>query len=301
LARWAADPGGNVVLPVAVGTSDLADGSWHFVVGVRDTLEKQLKVYVDGMLEATVADSYATSVLDPEVDLWIGGQNGWSARYFNGDIDDVGIYNRALSAAEILELYQTPDESGEEWLSVDPKSGTVPPGGSVSVAVSFNAAGFSAGDSTNAVLLVRGNDVFAPSNAVPVSMTVIANEEADRDGDLIPDYWEEKYFGSATGAEPDADSDGDGQSNLDEYIAGMDPTDPDSAFVVRTFDSPTNGAFVLSWDSVTGRVYSVYWQTNLPDAFQTLETGIRHPQDSYTDSVHNAENQGFYWIDVEME
>ena len=81
----------------------------------------------------------------------------------------------------------------------------------------------------------------------------------------------------------------------------MDPTDPYSSFMVRTFDPASNGMFVLSWDSVTGRVYSVSWSTNLPAVFQTLETEIRHPQNSYTDSVHNAESQGFYQIGVELE
>ncbi len=99
----------------------------------------------------------------------------------------------------------------------------------------------------------------------------------------------------------DYDGDGDGQNNRDEYVSGMDPTDPDSAFMVRAFESPTNGAFVLGWDSLTGRVYSIHWKTNLPASFQSLETNIRHPQNSYTDSVHNAEGQGFCCIGVELE
>jgi len=38
-------------------------------------------------------------------------KNGTST-YFNGDMDDVRIYNRALSAAEIAELYEYTGKGG---------------------------------------------------------------------------------------------------------------------------------------------------------------------------------------------
>lgn len=46
----------------------------------------------------------------------------------------------------------------------------------------------------------------------------------DRDENGIPDWWEMKYFGE-TGIDPNADPDGDGYSNLQEYQAGSDPLD----------------------------------------------------------------------------
>jgi hypothetical protein len=50
----------------------------------------------------------------------------------------------------------------------------------------------------------------------------------DRDGDGMPDWWEERY-----GLNPDAndaagDADGDGSTNLEEYRAGTDPRSPPS-------------------------------------------------------------------------
>jgi len=50
--------------------------------------------------------------------------------------------------------------------------------------------------------------------------------DADKDG--LPDWWEQQYFGCLTCANPDEDPDGDGLSNLIEFIHGTDPTDPDS-------------------------------------------------------------------------
>ena len=51
--------------------------------------------------------------------------------------------------------------------------------------------------------------------------------DLDTDGDGLPDWWEYKYFGCRTCANPDDDSDGDGCTNLEEYRAGTDPTNPD--------------------------------------------------------------------------
>jgi len=391
--RWAADPGGNVTVPVAVGTTDLSDGEWHFVVGVRDTASKQLKVYVDGVLEKMATDKYA-SVLNPNADFWIGGQNGFSKRFFNGDIDDLSIYNRALSEAEILELYQLSEDPKEGWITLTPKHGILAPGSNVSVSVRLDASSFVAGDCSNAVLTVKSNDAFSPSKDLSVSMWVVPaaptmmpepaftegaeNEVSwsleegatsylvevssdtntvaweqsgwigvtnytfsnlpinktcfyrvkaaasgncgllesawsdwvwskqmistvDMDADFMPNWWEDRYFGGITNASATKDADGDGQSNLDEFIAGMNPTNSDSFFRVQAFNSPSNGVFVLNWDVVTGRVYSIYWKSNLTNAFQVLETGIHSPQNSYTDSLHHAESQGFYWIDVKLE
>jgi len=47
--------------------------------------------------------------------------------------------------------------------------------------------------------------------------------------------------------------------------------------------------------------YSIQWSTTLVADFQTLETGIEHPQGSYTDTTHNAESEGFYRVDVQLK
>jgi len=55
---------------------------------------------------------------------------------------------------------------------------------------------------------------------------------ADIDGDGLADTWEDFYLGdrNSTGAQ---DNDGDGQSNLAEYIAGTDPLDSQDALTLR--------------------------------------------------------------------
>jgi hypothetical protein len=61
---------------------------------------------------------------------------------------------------------------------------------------------------------------------------------ADTDHDGLPDEWENKYFSGANAA-PNDDSDGDGQSNLQEFRAGTNPTDFYNG--VRSVLEPLNG------------------------------------------------------------
>lgn len=88
---------------------------------------------------------------------------------------------------------------------------------------------------------------------------------ADTDADGLPDDWERKYFGGATGGDPDADTDGDKVSARDEFVAGSNPTDGDSVFSARL--AFTNGVPVVSWmpDLGKARRYLVEGRTNLLD------------------------------------
>ena len=84
------------------------DGSyrnaWHHVCSTFDrTLSSaRLKIYIDGVFRDS--DTAADGDIDVGDYPQIGKRAGASA-LFNGKIDDVRLYNRALSAAEILQLY----------------------------------------------------------------------------------------------------------------------------------------------------------------------------------------------------
>jgi len=85
---------------------------------------------------------------------------------------------------------------------------------------------------------------------------------------------------------------------LEAYIAGLNPTNPASLFEAALTNQSQTG-FVVRWNAVSGRVYSVYGSTTLPDGFQPLETNILWPQNSWTDTVERAGS--FYKVDVELE
>jgi len=83
------------------------DDQWHFAVGQRQGTD--ISIYIDGQLEATeTADSTYDLSGTSQHNAYIGAitNNGSGTIYkmFNGSIDEVVIYGRALSAEEILWL-----------------------------------------------------------------------------------------------------------------------------------------------------------------------------------------------------
>ena len=89
----------------------------------------------------------------------------------------------------------------------------------------------------------------------------------DTDHDGIPDAWENLHPGALNVNNPfDAtlDSDGDGMTNFDEYIAGTLPGDPESNFSIR----PTPGTGIgVTWEGRDDRVYTVLTTTDLRQDF----------------------------------
>lgn len=101
------------------------------------------------------------------------------------------------------------------------------------------------------------------SGRVDDLLIVIEEDEAwDSDRDGIPDWWELLHFGDITGAAADGDADADNLSNLEEYIAGTHPIDAASYFKAQLDRGTELGIGV---ETQTGRVYSLFYTTNLTD------------------------------------
>ena len=94
---------------------------WVHVVGVRNGSTKLL--YINGVLDNTQATQGV--ITGKSTKVYIGcRENVYKGYFFNGVIDDVRIYNRALSAEEVEELYRGqligleivgPDEMAEDF------------------------------------------------------------------------------------------------------------------------------------------------------------------------------------------
>jgi TolA-binding protein len=80
--------------------TNLNDGKWHHVVGVFDG--SALYLYIDGVLEA--AKAAAKSIDISNYDVCIGVNAQAPGRDWNGLVDDVRIYDYALSQAEIVSV-----------------------------------------------------------------------------------------------------------------------------------------------------------------------------------------------------
>jgi hypothetical protein len=86
--------------PYLFSKSTFDDGEWHHVAGTFDSQSQA--IYVDGVLDAeqTVAEPIAPTTYK----VMIGSIDTLTERVWHGPIDEVRLYNRALSAGEVLWL-----------------------------------------------------------------------------------------------------------------------------------------------------------------------------------------------------
>lgn len=120
-----------------------------------------------------------------------------------------------------------------------------------------------------------GDSTTFPSNSSPdvpgtwseFAMSPDPDPPQDADGDGMPDQWERDTFGP-NGSWAGSDSDTDGVPDDEEYIAGTDPTDRDSAFLIQNGD-----LHWISWEGKPGRTYSV-WRATDAIHFEEVAEGI---------------------------
>jgi hypothetical protein len=79
-----------------------AGNVWSHLLATRNSLG-ELKLYVNGLLQSDIKTH--AGAIDSSGDLFFGVDYVLNAD-FTGDIDEVRIYDRALSDAEVLQLYQ---------------------------------------------------------------------------------------------------------------------------------------------------------------------------------------------------
>jgi len=83
----------------------LEPNTWYLVAGVYDAAAHTMAVYVNGTLDnGALQGLVPAAIYDTSTDAAIG-RNGNPADYFDGLIDEVVIFDRALSAAEIRAIY----------------------------------------------------------------------------------------------------------------------------------------------------------------------------------------------------
>lgn len=99
------------------------------------------------------------------------------------------------------------------------------------------------------------------------TVTVIQDPApADANGDGLPDAWQMLYFDSVSSANarPDADPDGDGVPNRDEYPAATDPMNDVSALRILTFTPwSLTQTYELTYPTLLSHYYQAQRTTNL--------------------------------------
>lgn len=127
----------------------------------------------------------------------------------------------------------------------------------------------------------------------------------DRDRDGLPDSWEWWRFGSLTRTSGEAreDGDGDGASDRNEYLAGTDANDAKDYLAIRGLQRvAAPPAMHLSWNTVTGRLYTVTIAASpcepfgaAPDFIDRAATGTSM---TYTNGEAGLPGTRFYRIQV---
>ncbi len=132
------------------------------------------------------------------------------------------------------------------------------------------------------------------SEAAYLDEIYVANQTLDTDGDGIPDTWEDEHYNGITNAIATNLCANGINTILEAYITGLNPTNANSTFKLGGFGN------VLQWSNVSDRVYTIYWTSNLLSGFgapwkSNITSGV------FTDTFHEAETEGFYKLEVEME
>jgi hypothetical protein len=84
------------------GGATLEINVWYNIVGIYDNVG--LKTYLNGVLNDSAADAGKSIASTGNMDIIIGAHQPLSS-YFPGEIANVKIYNRALTADEVLQNY----------------------------------------------------------------------------------------------------------------------------------------------------------------------------------------------------
>jgi len=90
----------------ALATTRCDDNEWHHIVGTYSEGggADNVNIYIDGDLETT---STSTGIINSNTEPFHIGRDTYSGgSFFDGSIDEVKIYNRALSEPEILKNYK---------------------------------------------------------------------------------------------------------------------------------------------------------------------------------------------------
>jgi hypothetical protein len=90
------------------------DGLWHYLAGVCDESNGYVAFYIDGALVGTNTITPGSGILSSPRHMLIGSRPSNSTTnnndsQFVGWVDDVAVYNRALSAAEVLNHFNSAD------------------------------------------------------------------------------------------------------------------------------------------------------------------------------------------------
>ena len=229
------------------------------------------------------------------------------------DMNTDPIYGDAIDGTNGLQVAAQIVLTGSAGTNgaVSPTNAIVLPGGSTNFVITAgnyyriatltqngtNVAGMSF-DNNSTITNFTWSNVQA-SGVLAATFTARVTTNPATSGVNVPYEWLASYGLTNGGATFDEaavlDPDSDGLKTWQEYVAGTSPADANA--VLKAIQNSRN---TISWNAVSGRVYSVYFSTNLMNSFQPLATNIPWTAGVFTDTVYNAQRQLFYKVNVQL-
>jgi hypothetical protein len=235
--------------------------------------------------------------------VWDAADNGY---YFiilrNGQVSDIvsnavaqtvlGGFSVSIPASNVV---LTATVNNPAWGAVNPTGGTFTAGSSVAVtatpATYFKFDGWS-GDYSSAV-----NPITV---ALDTNITIQAVfGEIVTTNHATPYWWLASHGYTNDFENAEALIGANGIPLWHSYIAGLDPNDPNSQFRL-TVNSANGAGCVLNWNSVTGRVYTVWSSTSLVAGFVPVPGATNLPWtiQSFTNVDNGTAPPSFYRMEV---
>ncbi|MGE4489033.1 MAG: sialate O-acetylesterase, partial [Kiritimatiellales bacterium] len=155
---------------------------------------------------------------------------------------------------------------------------------------------------TQTVENVQASSITLRMPAHDVAVTAVYRT-IDTVGDGVPDTWRSSYFGgsgSTTNSDSaaDADPDGDGVVNRDEYLAGTSPVDADSVFKLN--NALSGDEIALRFRALKGLRYRLETTDSLTaPSWETILFNITGDGAEKSFMLPTAETNGFYRVRTE--
>ncbi|MEO7099565.1 MAG: LamG-like jellyroll fold domain-containing protein [Luteolibacter sp.] len=262
------------------GSAALTAGVWsHVAVTLSGGVGR---LYLNGdQVGSNSAMTLTPAALGGLVKNYLGKSQFSADPYLNGALDDFRIYARALNASEVGVL-----AAGE----LAAPSDLVATPGSAQIALLWNAV-----PGATSYTIRRASSAGGPYGILPGAVSglgytdtglapgatwyyTVAAHGLPGDGVIsspvsattytIQENWRLTNFATTESDGPaadDADPDGDGMTNAQEFAAGTDPKNPASVLHASSFVISGNDV-ILSFDSVAGKTYRL-------ERSDTLESG----------------------------
>ncbi len=327
LSAGVADVSGNFIDETALGQFTVAISTVRQMLIVRPTV---LEVPEGGTASVTVAlaEQPSSNVIvttvpmgeDPDLVVESGATNlftplNWSrpvSVVFRAltDTDQQNgsaafeFRSEGLTAVSTLVTEQdtTPDNvlvvssSNPEWGTVNPAGGSFPVG--TAVQVTGTPSDYFEFEKWTGDLTGTNNPMTVTMNSNITLQAMFREQVTTLHG--TPHWWL-----ASVGYESDFDAaesmtGANGIPLWQSYVAGLDPADPESQLRVTLLRGPDFNTWILLWNPVTNRFYTVLQSTNLDQGFTALPEGSELPStvQSYTNSTPDSPPSIFYRLEV---